>query len=339
MSQRERNGAPPIVATMIGDPGGVGPEVTVKALATGLSQRTSRPLLIGSIAAVERAIDYCRLKLKARKVSVVAEAAFRDDVVDVLDPGGLAAHELTIGRPSAASGRAVREWLDVSTRLAERGDVDAWIMAPIDRTSLKLGVGMSDDSETGPPGTFLFRTSGKLRVVPMSEHISLRDVPVTITEERVLALVCLVHDTLKRWGLHRPRIALAGLNPHARGEEERQAIAPAAQRASERSIDVTGPVSPDTVFRQCLEGCYDVVVSMYHDQGQIALKTTAFEGACSIYIGLPYVRLTVPHGSAMDIAGRGIAQHASMLAAMTTAAALTSGRFPMETQSCNKVTC
>jgi 4-hydroxythreonine-4-phosphate dehydrogenase len=147
----------------------------------------------------------------------------------------------------------------------------------------------------------------------------------------VLALVCLVHHSLERWGLPRPRIALAGLNPHARGEEERGAIEPAASRARDRDIDVTGPVSPDTVFRQCLEGRYDVVISMYHDQGQIALKTTAFEGACSIYLGLPWVHLTLPHGSAMDIAGRGIAQHASMLAAMTTAAALAAGHFSMET--------
>lgn len=320
----------PIVATMIGDPGGVGPEVAVKALATGLPSQTSRPLLIGSVAAVERAIGYCGLGLRARPIAAVAEAAFQADVVDVLDPGLLAPHEVTVGQPSAAAGRAVRKWLDLSTRLAERGDVDAWIMAPIDRASLKLGVGMTDDDEAGPPGTFLLRTSGKLRVVPMSEHISILDVPATITRERVLALVCLVHETLERWGLRGPRIALAGLNPHARGNEERNAIGPAAQTARERGINVEGPISPDAVFRQCFEGRYDVVVSMYHDQGQIALKTTAFEGACSIYIGLPYVHLTVPHGSAMDIAGRGVAQHAGMLAAMTTAAALAAGRFTMK---------
>jgi 4-hydroxy-L-threonine phosphate dehydrogenase PdxA len=330
VTHRDSSGLP-IVATMIGDPGGVGPEVAVKALATGLPRRSSRPLLIGSVVAVQRAIACCGLELQARAIGSVVDAAFGDGVVDVLDDGVLGADELTIGRPSAASGRAVRAWLDLSTRLAERGEVDAWIMAPIDRSSLKLGTGMADDDEAGPPGTFLFRTSGKLRVVPLSEHVALRDVPATVTEERVLALVRLVHESLQRWGLRRPRLALAGLNPHARGEEERHAIAPAAQRARDLGIDVSGPVSPDSVFRQCLEGRYDVVVSMYHDQGQIALKTSAFEGACSIYIGLPYVHLTVPHGSAMDIAGRGVAQHASMLAAMTTAAALAAGQFLMET--------
>lgn len=317
----------PIVATMIGDPGGVGPEVAVKALATGLPSRGARPLLVGSVAAVERAIANCGLDLRARRVASVAEAAYEPGLVDVLDTGALAPGDLVIGQPTAAAGRAVRAWLDTSTRLAEQGEVDAWIMAPIDRTSLKLGVGMTDDDEAGPPGTFLFRTSGKLRVVPLSEHIALREVPASVTQEAVFSLVCLVHETLEGWGLKRPRIALAGLNPHARGEEERQAIAPAAQQARERGIDVAGPVSPDAVFRQCLEGRWDVVVSMYHDQGQIALKTTAFEGACSTYLGLPYVHLTVPHGSAMDIAGRGVAQHASMLAAMTTAAAMAAGRF------------
>lgn len=119
-------------------------------------------------------------------------------------------------------------------------------------------------------------------------------------------------------------------HPHARGEEEVRAIAPAAERVRAQGINVTGPISPDSVFRQCAEGRHDVVVSMYHDQGQIALKTSAFNGACSVYIGLPYVHLTVPHGSAMDIAGRGVAQHASMLAAMSTAAALAAGRYRLD---------
>lgn len=326
-TQAARTASLPIIATMIGDPAGVGPEVAVKALASGLPQQGSRPLLIGSIAAVERAIAYAGVALQVRAIPDIGQAIFHPDVVDVLDPGTLAPDEFITGKPSAASGRAVRAWLELSTRLAERGGVAGWIMAPIDRTSLKLGVGMADDEESGPPGSFLFRISGGLRVVPISEHIRLRDVAATITQERVFALIMLVHQTLERWGLRAPRIAVAGLNPHARGEEEQNAIRPAVEQARQLGITVHGPVSPDAVFRQCVEAQHDVVVSMYHDQGQIALKTSAFEGACSVYLGVPYVHLTVPHGSAFDIAGRGIAQHYSMLTAMTTAAALASGRF------------
>jgi 4-hydroxythreonine-4-phosphate dehydrogenase len=131
---------------------------------------------------------------------------------------------------------------------------------------------------------------------------------------------------LRKWGLKKPRIAVAGLNPHALFEEDREEIAPAVKAARSQGIDASGPVAPDSVFRMTLEGRYDAVVTMYHDQGQIALKTAAFEGACTIYMGLPYVLLNVPHGSAFDIAGKGVAQHRSMLAAMKTAAALAAGR-------------
>ena len=154
----------------------------------------------------------------------------------------------------------------------------------------------------------------------------MREVPATVTQANVLALLRLLDDTLKRFGLAQPRIAVAGLNPHAMGPEDREQIAPAVEQARAEGIVASGPVSPDAVFRQCIEGRHDAVVSMYHDQGQIAVKTAVFEGACSIYIGLPYVHLSIPHGSAYDIAGKGIAQHKSMLSAMLTAAKLASGR-------------
>lgn len=323
-----RSGLRPIVATMIGDPGGIGPEVTVKALASGEAQRVGRPLLVGSVSAVLQAIKTNRLKLDARQIHSVGEARFDPEVVDVLDDDMLAPEDLVIGRPTAVAGRAVRAWIDTCTRLAEGGEIHAWIMAPVDRTSLELGIG-ADYGTLEPHNTFLLRTNGRLRVVPLSEHLPLRDVPATVTRERVQCLVDLVDRTLKRWGIPQPRIAVAGLNPHARGEEERTQILPAVEYARNAGTLVTGPISPDSVFRQCIEGAYDVVVSMYHDQGQIALKTAAFEGACSTYLGLPYIHLTVPHGSAMDIAGQGIAQHASMLAAMKTATAMASGNFSL----------
>jgi 4-hydroxy-L-threonine phosphate dehydrogenase PdxA len=320
----------PIVATMIGDPAGIGPEVSVKALATGLPQRDSRVLLIGSIDAVDKAIACSGVTLKTRRIESVAQARFEPDTIDVLDAGMLAPDEWRMGEPSAASGRAVWSWLETAATLAEEGHIQGWIMGPIDRKSLKMGVGLSDDVEVAPPDTYLLRMGDGLIVVPISEHLALREVPGTVTRARVGEALTLLHETLERWGLRSPRIAVAGLNPHARGTEELQAIGPAVQDAKARGIDVRGPVSPDSVFRQCIEKRHDAVLTMYHDQGQIALKTVSFEGACSVYMGLPYVHLTVPHGSAFDIAGKGVAQHRSMLRAMRTAAALCAGRYSME---------
>ncbi len=316
----------PIVATVIGDPCGVGPEVVLKALATGQPQAVSRPLLIGSLAALEKTRAACGIDIALRAVADSADARYQPGVIDVLDPVPLDPAQLVFGRASAACGEAVLHWLDTAERLGRAGAVQASIMAPIDSTAIRLTGKLKELDDLQPVGTYLLRVSDGLRVVPIAEHVLMRDVPATVTKDNVLALLRLLDDTLKRFGLAQPRIAVAGLNPHAMGPEDREQIAPAVEQARAEGIVASGPVSPDAVFRQCIEGRHDAGISMYHDQGQIAVKTAVFEGACSIYIGLPYVHLSIPHGSAYDIAGKGIAQHRSMLSAMLTAAALAGGR-------------
>ena len=317
---------PPVVATVIGDPCGVGPEVVLKALATGQPQAVSRPLLIGSLAALEKTRAACGIDIALRAIADSADARYEPGVIDVLDPVPLDPEQLVFGRASAACGEAVLHWLDTAEHLGRAGVVQASIMAPIDSTAIRLTGKLKELDDLQPPGTWLLRVSDGLRVVPIAEHVLMRDVPATVTQANVLALLRLLDGTLKRFGLAQPRIAVAGLNPHAMGPEDREQIAPAVEQARAEGIVASGPVSPDAVFRQCIEGRHDAVVSMYHDQGQIAVKTAVFEGACSIYIGLPYVHLSIPHGSAYDIAGKGIAQHRSMLSAMLTAAALAAGR-------------
>ncbi len=316
----------PIVATVIGDPCGVGPEVVLKALATGQPQKQSRPLLIGSLAALEKTRAACGIDIALRAVADSADARHQAGVIDVLDDFPLEPSAIEFGRASAACGEAVLHWLATAERLGRAGVVQASIMAPIDSTAIRLTGKLKELDDLQPAGTYLLRVSGALRVVPIAEHVLMRDVPATVTQANVLALLRLLDDTLKRYGLAQPRIAVAGLNPHAMGPEDREQIAPAVEQARAEGIVASGPISPDAVFRQCIEGRHDAVVSMYHDQGQIAVKTAVFEGACSIYIGLPYVHLSIPHGSAYDIAGKGIAQHKSMLSAMLTAAALAAGR-------------
>jgi len=321
----------PIIATMLGDPSGISPEIIAKALATGAPQAVSRHLVIGCADALEQGIAVARVPLKVRRITRVAEAQFAAGVVDVLDPGDLTAADYETGKPSAKAGIAVLGWMELAKRLSQNGELAGWIMAPIDRTAIKLGTGLSDEEELMPEGSHVLRMSGPLRIVPVVEHMPIRMLSEYLTRERILHLIVRTHETFERWGLKQPRIAVAGLNAHARGVEEERNLKPAVADAKARGINVHGPVSPDAVFRHSIEGKQDVVVSMYHDQGQIALKTTAFAGACTVVIGLPYLYVTVPHGSAYDIAGKGIAQHASLLAAMKTAAALAAGKFEMTT--------
>jgi 4-phospho-D-threonate 3-dehydrogenase / 4-phospho-D-erythronate 3-dehydrogenase len=316
----------PIIAVMVGDPAGIGPEVAVKAAVDPSVQAVCRPLLIGDLASACAAARQAAIPDELESICVFDPDVLVPSRIVVLDPHDLASHEYRVGHPSAAAGRAVVRWIALADQISHDGLIGGWIMGPIDSTSLKLAGEVSSIDDLQPDGTFMFRMSGKLRVVPLTEHIPLRDVAGTVTRDAVLNLIRLVSGRLNAWGIEAPKIGVAGLNPHAMFEEDATFIAPAVEDAKSEGIDAIGPVSPDSVFRHGLDGRYDAVVSMYHDQGQIALKSAAFQGACTVYLGVPYVRATVPHGTAMDIAGRNLAQHHSMAAALRTAAALASGR-------------
>ena len=317
--------ARPRIGVMIGDPGGVGPEVCVKALASGETQRHGDVVLLGSLCAVERAVADTGVDLPVVQVASAEEAALVHGF-PVIDCGDLARGDFEVGHSSAASGRAVKAWMDEAERLSRSGALDGWIMAPINTDSMRLANVVKHLDDLQPAGTFMFRISGPLRAVPIAEHVPVREIAATVTRERVEKVIALTDAHLRRWGLPEPRLGVAGLNPHAMFEEDAEIIAPAVEAQKAKGIHVEGPVAPDSVFRQCVEGRYDAVVTMFHDQGQIALKTAAFEGACTVYLGLDYVQLSVPHGTAYDIAGTGRAQHASMVAAMKTALDLAAGR-------------
>jgi 4-hydroxythreonine-4-phosphate dehydrogenase len=310
---------------MIGDPGGVGPEVCVRALAGGQTSAYGDVVLIGSASAVERAAADTGVDLPVVRADS-AEGASDIRGLPLMDCGGLERADFEVGKASAASGRATKHWMDEAERLCREGTLDGWIMAPINTDSMRLANVVKHLDDLQPTGTFMFRLSGPLRVVPIAEHVPVRDIAATVTDARVQEVIALTDAHLRRWGIRSPRLAVAGLNPHAMFEEDAEIIAPAVAAQQQRGIDVTGPVSPDAVFRQCIEGKYDAIVTMFHDQGQIALKTAAFEGACTVYIGLDYVQLSVPHGTAYDIAGTGRAQHHSMVAAIRTALDLAAGR-------------
>ncbi len=325
MTQAQTNGKP-LIAVAIGDPSGVGAEITVKSLQTREPQQRSRVMLIGNLDAIEHAAGYSGCDLQFAIVANTSEAReVSDGVIPVFDDKAVTMGDYTIGKPSAAGGRATYGWIQRATGWATAGEIEGYIIAPVDRHSFALaGVGESTE-EMHPAGTYLLRCSGKLRTIPIGEHVMMRDVPAMVTMDNVLHVITLVGTQLHRWGVKAPRIAVAGLNPHAAGAEDAQEIAPAVAAAREQGFDVTGPLSPDAVFRQALQGQFDVVVAMYHDQGQIAIKTAGLDEACAIFVGLPYVRVGVPHGSAFDIAGKGIARAGTMLTALKTACMLASG--------------
>lgn len=319
----------PIIATMIGDPAGVGPEVAVKAIASGDLDGLCVPVLIGDLSVVRRAAEISGVTRTIERIGSVEEASVESRAIQVLDPGGFDPASYAFGESSEAAGQAVLEWIRLGTGLGRSGRIQGLVMGPKNSASLKMA-GSKTMIGIPAPDTYMLRLSGPLRVVPLSEHVRLAQAVEMVTPENVLKVIRMLNDNLIQWGLPRPRIAVAGINPHAMFDEDRERIEPAVEEARQLGIDATGPLVPDAVFRQAAAGKYDAVVTMYHDQGQIALKTVSFEGACSVYLGLPYVHVTVPHGSAFDIAGKGVAKHDSMLNAMRTAAALCAGRYSME---------
>lgn len=319
-------GAKPVVATMIGDPAGIGPEVIAKALATGEPHATSRPILVGHAPAIESAVEMTGVPLTVRRVHDVEGAGMDPSVIDIIDQGELEPGSYTLGHESAACGNASYAWLDKLDAMARSGEAAATIMAPINAGSLRMADNPKPVFNVDEGRTYLTLLSGPLRVVHLTDHVPLRAVPKMITRDAVLDAIRAVDDRLRAWGVTNPRLAVSGFNAHAHGREDVEQISPAVQEAAAEGIDVSGPIAPDTVFRHCIDGRYDLVLAMYHDQGHIAVKTWGFVGNCAMILGLPYIHMSVGHGTAFDIVGQNVARHEMILSAMTEAASLAAGR-------------
>ncbi len=325
----------PVIMTMIGDPAGIGPEVIARAWASGRVHECSIPVLIGSAAAMERAIDFAGVTATVRTLRSLDSLSDRlsdnPAIIDILDSGALDPAALPLAEDTAAAGEATAVWLDQMDAIARSGAVGASIMGPISTGSLKL-VNKLDKVISPTPGAgYLVLISGPLRVAHLTDHMPIRRVCEVLNPRLVEIGLTELDAAMRRWGIAAPRIIVSGLNPHALGDEERDAIAPGVERARAAGIDVQGPTSPDTVFRQCIEGRYDMVLAMYHDQGHIAVKTWGFSGNCAIIMGPPYLHMSVGHGTAYDIVGKGLADSTMMLSAMRTAGHLAAGRgFPSD---------
>ena len=326
-------GRRPRIGITMGDPAGIGPEVVLKAVAEREVLRACVPVIIGDaqlLAHTARRLDLqCGYEI-VRHDERLPDALdtptifHLDNISTAVEPG----------IESGAAGRAAGEYIEAAVRLCAAGSVDAMATAPINKRALFLG-GYSFPGHT----EFLAHltraeecamafVAGNLRIVLISTHVPLAEAIRLVERDRIERIIRLTDRELKRWGVAEPRLAVAALNPHGAegglfGVEEAAEIAPAVEacRAGDR-IDVSGPFSADTIFLRASRGEFDAVVSCYHDQAMIPVKCLSFGEAVNVTMGLPFIRTSVDHGTAFDIAGKGVAEHSSMVAAITLAARL-----------------
>ena len=321
----------PIIAIPMGDPAGIGPEITVKAIATPEVYDMADCIVIGSEKVLQKAIDLTNSNLK---INVIAEPDERSEVKNILnliDLDNVNMDKFDYGKVSAMCGQAAYDYIEKSIDLANSHKVDAVATTPINKESLHAAkvpfIGHTEIfaklTDTEDPLT-MFETNG-LRVFFLSRHLSLRDAIDAVTKERIENYVPRCLKALEKLGVTEGTMAVAGLNPHCGehglfGTEEVNEITPAVEELKKQGYPVTGPIGADSVFHQALQGRYQAVLSLYHDQGHIATKTYDFERTIALTLDMPFLRTSVDHGTAFDIAGTGVVSAVSMIEALRLAA-------------------
>lgn len=329
----------PIVAITMGDPAGVGAEVILKAIRNPRTQAAARCLVVGDATWMASIATKLKLDTEVHAVSAVAEARFDPNIVDVLDLKNAPADRIQIGTTSPYGGKAAVEAVQVAATLAMQGLVDAIATAPLNKEAMHMaGYKYPGHTEmlaemTGTEDFSMLLVTPTLRCFFVTVHVSLRKAIDMITADRVRRIIRVAHSTMQRIGFPNPRIAVAGLNPHAGengmfGDEEIKEIIPGVKAAQAAGIDASGPWPPDTVFARAMAGQYDAVISMYHDQGHIPIKLAGFSDGVNVTAGLPIIRTSVDHGTAFDIAGKGLADEGSMIEAVVLAARLSGAGQP-----------
>lgn len=320
-----------IIAIPMGDAAGIGPEITVKSLAHKEIYDLCYPLVVGDAKVIEKSISVTETGLKVNVVSTPAEGKYEFGTIDVLDLNNIDIEALQPGQVQAQCGKASFEYVEKSVRLAMADEVAAIATTPINKESLKAAnvpyIGhtemLEDLAETPDPLT-MFQVKG-MRIFFLTRHVSLAEAITQMTKERVHDYLIRCDQALQRLGVENRKLAVAGLNPHSGegglfGHEEIDEITPGIESAKADGIDAYGPVPADSVFFQALNGKYDAVLSLYHDQGHIAAKMTDFHRTISITNGLPFLRTSVDHGTAFDIAWKNIASEVSMYECIKLAA-------------------
>jgi len=322
----------PIIGVTMGDPAGIGPEVCVKALASAEIQKIANCLVIGDRRFLRLGLKISKIeKIEINSIKKVSEAKFSPDTIDVLDLNNADPAKIKLGEISKAAGKAAVEYLNKAIDLAQTKEIYAIVTAPINKEAIhKAGFRFQGHTEilaarTKTKDYAMMFVSDPLWVILATTHLPLREVSRHLTKNKILKTIQLAHETLSRVRGRKPKIGVAGLNPHAGeggifGKEEIKIIKPAIDEAKKLGINVEGPISPDAIFYLAKSGMFDIVVAMYHDQGLIPLKLLAFNRSVNVTVGLPFIRTSVDHGTGFDIVGKGWANPQSLMEAIKVAA-------------------
>lgn len=312
-----------IIAVPMGDPAGIGPEITVKSFTNPEVLEAANSIVIGDKKVIEKAIEITNTDISVKVIDEVSQADFTQNVINLIDLDNVDMSTFEYGQVQAQCGKAAFEYIEYAIKLAMDKKVDALATTPINKESLKAAevpfIGhteMLEELTNSHDPLTMFQVKS-LRIFFLTRHLSVKAAIDQMTKERVHDYVKRSYDALVKLGVESPKLAVAGLNPHSGegglfGNEEIDEITPGIKLAQEDGFDVVGPVPADSVFFQALNGRYDAVISLYHDQGHIAAKMTDFHKTISITNGLPFLRSSVDHGTAFDIAGQNIASSESM---------------------------
>jgi 4-hydroxythreonine-4-phosphate dehydrogenase len=333
----------PIIGISMGDPAGIGPEIIVKALLKRSVYAQCKPVVVGDAGVITQAVDFLNVALKVNAITNIQDAKGKYGTIDVYDLANFN-QQVAYGVVSAEAGRAAFESIVKVIELAKSGEVDATVTAPINKEAINMaGFHFSGHTEiyahyTGTKKYAMLLVHNNLRVIHVSTHVSLREACDRVQKDRIIEVSRLLYDACRGFGIAEPKIAVAGLNPHSGdnglfGWEEEKEIIPAIKELQSEGLNVTGPVPPDTLFSKAIGGMYDGCVAMYHDQGHIPFKVVGFnwnkskktldvEGV-NITLGLPIIRVSVDHGTAFEIAGKGIASEKAMLTSIDYAIKMT----------------
>jgi len=321
------------IAITLGDPSGIGPEVIIKAINDLYPDKKGLPIIIGDYKTLKKTSYDSKIDFNFEIIEKLENFDNKTNSIKVLDNQKYSNVDFPVGKNSIDAGKASHEWVEIATDLALSKEVDAICTAPINKESWQMS-GFKDighqeifkrKSKASYVATML--VSGKLRCMHLSTHLSLSEACKYVTKENVERAIKLTHNHFTKWGFKNPRIGVAALNPHASdggliGDTEDKEILPAVTTCKSEGINVSGPHPADSIFYDAINDKHDVVVVMYHDQGHIPIKVYGFEESISVNLGVPFIRTSVDHGTAFDIAGKNIADHTSMKEAIKLAQSL-----------------
>lgn len=329
----------PLLAVTQGDPAGIGPEVIVKALADPAIYRHAQPVVIGTAACLERAMQQTGIRHELARVDTLDDVRQQPGLLQVMEPAGLDAGPYPVGEVSAACGHASVSYFEHAIALCLAEKLAGIVTCPINKEAVQAAGYQGDLGHqeilartTGAKLTATMLMTDKLKVAHLSTHLSLADAVANVSRPTLVDKLQLTVASLTRWGMQRPKVAVAALNPHGGeggllGREEIDEIAPAVADCQQLGLDVVGPYPADSIFYRALAGEFDAVLALYHDQGHIAIKVQDFAGSITATMGIPFVRTSVDHGTAFDIAGQNRADANGLKRAIEAAAKMLSGQL------------